>query len=211
MDEAYAWDVLYEEACRFPGELELIVLGPMTNVAIALRCHPDLKEKLKGITAMAGTAHSGNANTYAEFNVWVDPHAFQMVLQSGIPLRICGLDGNNTAALVTEEIERIFDAPSTITAYTSAIAHFIHNRNIKQWCLTESNINDLCTMACLIDPQIAQYKPVHVRCELSGEETIGQLIFGEPGGKLEENALYLQCVDKERYLLMLEQMMEAYR
>lgn len=210
-DEQYAWDVLYEEACRFPGELELIVMGPMTNVAIALRCHPDLKEKLKSITAMAGTAQAGNANAYAEFNVWVDPHAFQIVLQAGVPLWICGLDGDNTAALVTEDIERIFDAPSRITEYTSAIAHFIHNRNIKQWCLTESNINDLCTMACLIEPDIAVFEPVHVRCELSGESTIGQLVFCRPGGKLAENARYLQSVDKDRYLRMLEKMMEAYR
>ena len=210
-EEKYAWDILYEEACRFPGELELIVTGPMTNVAIALQCHPDLKDLVKGITSMAGTARFGNANAYAEFNVWVDPHAYQIVLQSGIPLTVCGLDGNDTAALADEEIERIFDAPSRITEYTSAIAHFIHDRNTKQWGLKVSNINDLCTMACFIDPNIAQYKLFHVRCELCGEETIGQLVFCEPGGRLGANVKYLQKVDKKKYLHMLADMMTAFR
>ena len=208
-DDAYAWDILYEEACRFPGELELIVTGPMTNVAIALRCHPDLKDKLKSITAMAGTALSGNANNYAEFNVWVDPHAFEIVLQSGAPLSLCGLEGNNTAAMVTEEIERIFDEPSAITAYTSAIAHFIHDRNTKQWNLDVSNINDLCTMACLIEPEIATYISTHVRCVLSGD-AIGQLVFCEPGGKLTANVRWLRQVNKDRFLQMLQDMMACY-
>ena len=216
-DGQYAWDVLYEEACRFDGELELVSLGPMTNVAIAIQCHPDLKDRIKRITAMAGTAHAGNANRYAEFNVWVDPHACEIVLQSGIPLYICGLDGNDTCALDDAEIEEIFGAApddagdESVPAYASRIAHFIHNRNTKEWDLKASNINDLCTMACFIAPEIAQFEPAHVRCELSGEDTLGQLVFCEPSENLPANVHYLRRADKAVYKQMLKDMMSAYR
>ncbi len=210
-DDAYAWDVLYEEAQRAGGALELVTLGPLTNVAIALMRHPDLAGMIKKITMMAGTAGQGNTNVYAEFNVRVDPHACDLVLRSGIPLALCGLDGNESCRLDGEELFRVFEQPSRVTPLTSHIAHYTHERNVVKWGLKGSTINDLVTMACFIDPSIASYEPCYTVCETRSSLSLGQtLIDLYHVSHQPPNADILLRADKGRYLQMIEGMMRWY-
>lgn len=74
------------------GRLELLVVGPMTNIAIALSMYPELKEKIRHIWFMGGAALGGNMTPTAEFNIWVDPVAAKLVIASGIPMTMVGLD-----------------------------------------------------------------------------------------------------------------------
>ena len=87
-----AWDALYEAAKRMPGELRLVATGPLTNVAIALTKYPELKTLLHSIALMGGAAVGGNVTPAAEFNIYDDPDAAQIVFKSGVPLVMCGLD-----------------------------------------------------------------------------------------------------------------------
>ncbi|MBR0473797.1 MAG: nucleoside hydrolase [Erysipelotrichaceae bacterium] len=208
-DEKNAWDVLYEEAVKAKGELELIILGPCTNVAIALKAYPELENLIKSVTLMAGTRGKGNTNLFAEFNVRVDPHATQIVLDSKIKEKyMCGLDGNLTVALTREEGDEIFGVESRITEFTDYIAKFIDHRNKSMWNLTVNNINDLCAMACMIDPSIAEYSDVNCHIECFNMESIGQTVISEEG---EKNLHYLIKADKERYMDMLKEMMRYYK
>ena len=102
-----AWDALYEAALREGGELELIATGPLTNVALALSLHPALKTLLKRIVLMGGAAAGGNRTPCAEFNVWADPHAAAIVLESGLDLSMCGLDVTMKALLTPAELEEL--------------------------------------------------------------------------------------------------------
>lgn len=210
-DPDYAWDILLQEAQRANGELEVIALGPMTNLGIALTRYPQLKNMIKKITLMAGTAGQGNTNVYAEFNVRVDPHACEIVFHSGIPIAMCGLDGNDTCTLSGEELYSIMDRPNRITPVTSHIAHFIHDRNTLEWHLTSSTIHDLVTMACFIDPSIATYEPCYTTCETRSSISMGQTVVDlyHVSGK-EPNVDVLRRADKERYKAMLNQMMDWY-
>lgn len=88
LDERPAWQLMYDEAVAQNGELQLICLGPLTNVATALQRYPDLASKLAGITFMAGNIDS-NA---VEFNTSSDPQALDIVLRSGVPLTIVPRD-----------------------------------------------------------------------------------------------------------------------
>ena len=208
-DEKYAWDVLYEEAVRAEGELELIILGPSTNVAIALKAHPDLEKLIRRVTMMAGTLTQGNTNPYAEFNVRVDPHATQIILESGIREKyMCGLDGNLSCAFTTEETFDLFRMESSITDMTDHIATFIDRRNKAMWNLTVNNINDLCAMACMIEPEIAEYREVNCHVECYDIPSIGRTIVSDEG---EKNLHYLVRADKQRYMEMIREMMRYYR
>lgn len=210
-DPDYAWDVLYQEAVRAGGELELVTLGPLTNVAIALKRYPDLKGLIKKITMMAGTAGQGNTNVYAEFNVWVDPHACDIVFRSGIPIAMCGLDGNDSCRLDTREMAEIFDRPGRLSAVISHVAHFIHQRNTEQWHLPGSTINDLVTMACFIEPSMTVYEPCYTVCETRSTISAGQTLVDlyHVSGK-EPNVDVLLRADKERYKELLHGMMDFY-
>ena len=87
-----AWDALYACAKQHPGELRLIAIGPLTNVAIALTKYPELKTLLHTILIMGGAAIGGNVTPAAEFNIYADPDAAQIVFKSGVPVVMCGLD-----------------------------------------------------------------------------------------------------------------------
>ena len=100
-------ELLYEELLRAEGELEIIALGPLTNLAILLERHPDVKPLIKRLTLMGGSLGRGNITPSAEFNFYADPLAADRVLRSGIPIDMYGLDVTNHALLHAREIDLI--------------------------------------------------------------------------------------------------------
>ncbi|HLY18710.1 MAG TPA: nucleoside hydrolase [Bryobacteraceae bacterium] len=102
---------------QHPGQITILALGPMTNVAILLRLHPDLETKIKRIVFMGGNVHvPGNASGAAEFNFWFDPEAAQMVMRSRIPEKVMfPLDICNRAVLNREQFDAIVAAKTPIT------------------------------------------------------------------------------------------------
>lgn len=89
------------------GELELLVIGPMTNIAIAMNMYPQLRKQVKHIWFMGGAVSGGNVTTTAEFNMWVDPVSAQIVIASGIPMTMVGLDVTEKAVLNREDEQEI--------------------------------------------------------------------------------------------------------
>jgi len=100
-----------------PGEVTILALGPMTNVAMLLRLHPDLESKIKRIVFMGGNVHvPGNASPAAEFNFWFDPEAAQIVLRSRVPEKIMfPLDICNRAVLDKAHFDEIVAVRTPIT------------------------------------------------------------------------------------------------
>ncbi|MBQ7757844.1 nucleoside hydrolase, partial [Anaerotignum sp.] len=102
-----AWDAIYRLAKEHKGELVLIPVGPMTNIAIALAKYADLKDMIKYIVIMGGAAIGGNVTPCAEFNIYEDPEAAEMMFTSGIPVYMCGLDVTMEAYMSRAEIEKL--------------------------------------------------------------------------------------------------------
>ena len=102
-----ASELVYDLAVECAGDLELLVIGPMTNIAIALCNHRDLAGLIKHIWFMGGAAHGGNVSPTAEFNIWVDPEAAHIVFQSGIPMTMVGLDVTLKAVMTEEDVAQL--------------------------------------------------------------------------------------------------------
>jgi inosine-uridine nucleoside N-ribohydrolase len=109
---------LISEIERKPGEVTVLALGPMTNIAMALRLRPDLETKIKRIVFMGGAFHvPGNASSNAEFNFWFDPEAARIVLRSRIPKKIMfALDICNQAAIHKAEFDQVAGARTGIAS-----------------------------------------------------------------------------------------------
>jgi inosine-uridine nucleoside N-ribohydrolase len=112
-----ALDALAATVRQNPGRITILALGPMTNVAMLLRLHPDLEEKIQRIVFMGGNVHvGGNASAAAEFNFWFDPEAAQVVLRSRIPEKVMfPLDICNRAVLTKSGFDEIVSAKTAIT------------------------------------------------------------------------------------------------
>ena len=98
-----AWDAMYEKAKELNGELIIIAVGPLTNVAIAIAKHPDFVDYIKEINIMGGCADGGNSTPCAEFNIYTDPHAAENVFKSGVHVNMFGLDVTLKALLTVEQ------------------------------------------------------------------------------------------------------------
>jgi inosine-uridine nucleoside N-ribohydrolase len=112
-----AHDALTAAVEQNPGQITILALGPMTNVAMLLRLHPDLESKIKRIVFMGGNVYvPGNASAAAEFNFWFDPEAAQIVLRSRIPEKVMfPLDICNRAALTKTRFDEIVAVHTPVT------------------------------------------------------------------------------------------------
>ena len=114
---AAALDALADAVQRNPGQITILALGPMTNVAMFLRLHPDLETRIQRVVFMGGNVHvPGNASGAAEFNFWFDPEAAQAVLRSRIPEKVMfALDICNHAVLTKARFGEIAAVKTAIT------------------------------------------------------------------------------------------------
>jgi inosine-uridine nucleoside N-ribohydrolase len=112
-----AVEFLISEIERNPGQVTVLAIGPMTNIALALRLRPEIETKIKRIVFMGGNVHvPGNSSPAAEFNFWFDPEAARIVLRSRIPEKVMfGLDICNTAPIRKQQYDEIVRARTPIT------------------------------------------------------------------------------------------------
>lgn len=112
-----AVEFLISEVERNPGEITILAIGPMTNIALALRMKPEIETKIKRIVFMGGNVHvPGNSSSAAEFNFWFDPEAARIVLRSRIPKKVMfGLDICNTAPIRKHQFDELVAVKTPIT------------------------------------------------------------------------------------------------
>ena len=203
-DALPAWERIYETAVQEKGNLEILALGPLTNLALALRKHPDLKNLVKNLVIMGGSAKSGNVTEQAEFNAWVDPDACDEVLHSGIPLLLCGLDGLQPAALEFPELDALIDTFQNRGGVTEDLAvpiiRFIrHSR--KGWGGHHNVcIYDLATAVCFLHPEAAQVRSAHLSCATEEGPALGKTPVTAAGSGEACTSQILCSMDKQQYL-----------
>ncbi len=192
-----------------PGEITLITLGPLTNIALALKIAPDIAEKISMCYSMAGAAATlGNVTPAAEFNVYVDPEAAKIVFDSGIPLLMVGWEHcRGKANLVEQEI-------SHVRSFKTAYANFAIDCNAhaiptnQQW-LGEPGLSlpDPVTMSIALDPSICTKRNKHhVDVEVTSEVTRGMTVVDQLGvTKKEANIEVCWEIDVPRWKEMLFQ------
>lgn len=140
----HAVDFIIETVLAAPGEIVLCPIGPMTNIALALLKEPGIAAKIKEIIFMGGAAFcAGNMTPQAEFNIWFDPHAAQIMLTSGVKLTMFGLDVTEKIVITQERLASLRAHPSAV-AIKAADMLYHYGRG-------DSALHDVCVIAHLID------------------------------------------------------------
>lgn len=153
------------------GKLELLVVGPMTNIAIALNLYPELKEQIRHIWFMGGAIHGGNITTSAEFNIWVDPVAAQVVLGSGIPMTMVGLDVTEKAAMKPEDEVEIRSCGHKGALVVADILSYMFERYSNGG--EDALMHDASALAAAVYPECMQFEDFFVDVDCSGTYTAG--------------------------------------
>ena len=159
-----------------PGEISIVAVGPLTNVATALSSDPGLAAKIRSIVVMGGSLTGGNVTPSAEFNFYVDPEAARIVFASGVPLTMVGLNVTNRVLMREEQIRVLEAAQYPMSQAAGKIMRATLDRWIKERQLTGFGMHDPVTLAYVIDPTIVTLKDYYVQIETSGEFTAGESV-----------------------------------
>lgn len=165
---------------KYPGEVTLITIGPLTNIGAALAADPELAGKVRGLVMMGGSLSGGNITPAAEFNIYVDPEAARMVFQSGIPITMVGLDVTRKTALTDEHVNQLSASKSRVSQAAAKIARNAIDHNRAQGFLIGPNMHDSLALTAFLDPSILKFEDYYVDVEVNGELTAGQTLGYSP-------------------------------
>ncbi|MFM4769406.1 pyrimidine-specific ribonucleoside hydrolase RihA [Aeromonas veronii] len=195
-----------------PEPVTLVPTGPLTNIALLLAAHPELKPRIARIVLMGGAAGAGNWTPAAEFNIYVDPEAADMVFKSGIPITMCGLDVTHEAQVMDEDIERVRAITNPVAQCVAGLLDFfmIYHRDPK-WGFAGAPLHDPCTIAWLLAPELFHGVECRVDIETSGVHSVGMTVVDRYGltGK-PANALVLLGLDRPGFIDLLVTRLRAF-
>ncbi len=164
---AHAVDLIIETALRAPGEITLVAVGPLTNVALALRKEPRLAGALRDCIIMGGAIeHTGNMPMGAEFNAWCDPHAAHIVFHSGLPITLVPLDVTYQCILTQAHLATLPDTP--VTRFIRDATRFYIEFHKAEQGIDGCAINDALALALTLAPDLVRTKPLFVDIDLHG-------------------------------------------
>jgi inosine-uridine nucleoside N-ribohydrolase len=176
-----ASEFIRETIRRHPGEITLITIGPLTNIATAFTMDRELAHLVRGLVMMGGSLSGGNITPAAEFNVYVDPEAARIVFQSGIPITMVGLDVTRKTTLTDQHVRALEAAQNPVSQAAAKIAHNAINHNREQGFLVGPNMHDSLAVAAFLDSSLLLWKDYYVDVETAGELTAGETLGYSPG------------------------------
>jgi len=187
------------------GAVTICVLGPMTNVALALIKAPDIAEHIREIVLMGGGCfEGGNVTPAAEFNIYVDPHAAKVVFQSGIPLVVMPLDLTHKALTTRSRVDRFKALGNKAGIFTAEMLGFFERFDMEKYGAEGAPLHDPNVIAYLLKPEIYKGREVNVEIETESALTLGMTVvdWWRVSGR-QPNATFMREVDDAAFFELL--------
>ncbi|GAA0133359.1 nucleoside hydrolase [Paenibacillus sp. YSY-4.3] len=168
-------DFIIRTLMESEGDITLVAIGPLTNVALALRKQPEIAAKIQEIVIMGGGT-MGNITPAAEFNFFADAEAAKVVFGCGVPITMIGLDLTNQAMATPEVKEQFAGVNNRMSRFILDLIGDYEKHNLKLG-LAGATVHDPCCIAYCIDPSIFEAKWLHVDIETKGDFTYGMSVI----------------------------------
>jgi inosine-uridine nucleoside N-ribohydrolase len=188
-----------------PGTVTLCTLGPLTNIAVALVKAPDIAARVRQIVMMAGAYFEvGNITPAAEFNVYVDPEAADVVLRSGIPITMIPLDVTHGVLSLSHRLEGFTALGNKAGKAVAEMLSFSERFDLEKYGGEGAPLHDPCVIAWLLKPDLFEGRKINVTVETTSELTRGMTvadywrITDRP-----KNVLYLRTADEDGFYALL--------
>jgi inosine-uridine nucleoside N-ribohydrolase len=198
----HAIDVIIEKVMAAPKEITLVAIGPLTNIALALRQEPRIVEQVQEVVIMGGALLvPGNDTPEAEFNIYVDPQAAHIVLHAGWPIRLISLDATTRTVLQREQIQTLAHSESPVLCSIKQMLDYSFDVYGPQYGISGFQMHDPLCLAAAFQPDLITWVPVYVDVELHGTLTLGETVayFNRRGGP-PPNVLASVGVDADRFI-----------
>lgn len=193
--EEHAVNAMRRVILESPEPITLVTIATLTNVALLFAMYPEVKEHIREIVMMGGSATRGNKGVMSEFNVATDPEAAQMVFQSGVPIVMAGLDVGLKAVVLPEDSEEI-----KTMGKVGDMAYHLFKKYRGGSFSTGLKMYDSCAMAYLLCPELYTIEETYVGVELHGTMTAGCTVVDLKGYLHKEpNAKVCLDIDGEKF------------
>ncbi len=178
LEQMHAVDFIIEtlEAAE-NASITLVLMGPLTNIATVIDNNPVVISKVAEIVMMGGAMReSGNISPCAEFNIFVDPHAADIVFQSGLPITVMGLDVTHQVLATPERRDRLRAIDNDASRAASAMLDFYNRFDSAKYGTSGAPLHDPCTVAYLLQPELFDTKRCNLTVETNSELTMGHTV-----------------------------------
>jgi purine nucleosidase len=198
-------DYLVETLRQAQTPVTLCTLGPLTNVGMALVKAPDIAGKIAEIVAMAGAWREvGNVTPAAEFNVYVDPHAADVVLRSGISVTMIPLDISHQALTTRARIARFRALGNRCGVAVAEMLEFFERHDVAKYGMDGAPLHDPGVIACLLRPELFGGRRVNVAVETASPLTLGMTVVDWWGvTDRPRNVQFMNAIDADGYYDLL--------
>ncbi len=196
-EPAHAVDYLVHTVMASPGQIHLAAIGPLTNIALALKREPRMAQALAGLTIMGGACRGYDALHigYVEHNIRCDPEAAQIVFGSGVPIALIPLDVTVQVRIRPADVERIRAAGTPFHAAVADQVALYPPFGTRGF----TYLHDPLAVATLVVPDMVTWREVHVDVETGGRHTAGMTLMREPAAAAPANARVALGVDTARF------------
>ncbi|HEY6631907.1 MAG TPA: nucleoside hydrolase [Rhizobiaceae bacterium] len=206
LQEQHAVDFIVDTLMREePGSVTLCPLGPLTNIALAMVREPKIVPRIREIVLMGGGFfEGGNVTPAAEFNIYVDPHAADVVLKSGVPTVMVPLDVTHKALTSAKRVAAFRGLGTKPGVAVAEMLEFFERFDESKYGTDGGPLHDPCVIAYLLKPELFSGRHINVTVETGSELTMGMTVadwWGVTGA--EKNVTYLRDIDHEAFFALL--------
>ncbi len=206
LQDIHAVDFIIETLMSQPEKsVTLCPLGPLTNIALALSRAPEIAPRIREIVLMGGGFfEGGNVTPAAEFNIYVDPHAADIVLQAGVPLVMMPLDVTHKALTTRKRLTAIRALGTPVALAAAQLLDFFERFDEEKYGTDGGPLHDPCVIAYLIKPELFGGKSCNVIVETGSELTMGMTVID--WWRVTErphNALVMRDIDADGFFALL--------
>src|SRR5215208_6899543 len=206
----HAVDYLIERVLAEPDQISIFPIGPLTNIAMAIRKEPRFAGAVKELVVMGGAIlEYGNVTPQAEFNIYVDPHAASIVFHSGIPITLIPLDVTHKCLLLQKHVDHLMQISSPISRFIRD-AMEVYLKFSFELGYPGSALHDPLTLATVIAPELLTLKEYYVDVDISGGVSMGKT-FADVYGVMQKpaNMKVAMNVQGEDFIELFVQRMET--
>jgi purine nucleosidase len=171
-----AVDFIIDAVMADPGNVTIVAIAPMTNIALALRLEPRLAAAIKEIVVMGGAIGEGNKSPAAESNALADPHAMRIAFECGAPITMFGLDVTHQALATPARLAPLDAAERPVASFMARLMEVHRPIYQRRFGWDGGAVHDLCTIAYLLEPDLFTFKEMTVRVDTNEGPNYGRTI-----------------------------------
>ena len=211
-EDKHAISYIIETLMASEGDITLVPVGPLTNIAMAMRIEPRIIPKIEEIVLMGGAYAIGNFTPSAEFNFFADPEAAHVVFTSGAPIVMMGLDLTNQTICTKDMITRIESIRSKASALFGDIMRFVLKTQYEEFGLAGAPLHDATCIAYLTDPSLFEMQSMYTAIDIKSELCYGRTVCDVNDVlKKPHNSLVGMKIDSDGFWNMVEASIKNYQ